>query len=123
MSIALRRVYEDSDDQRSRDFLVDRLWPRGKRKVDLADVTWLKEVAPSDPLRRWFAHEPARWKEFVRRYEVELNAHPETWQPLVAAAKRGRVILLFAAKDTEHNNAVALKRFLEQKLGRRRAPS
>lgn len=120
MSIALRRVYEDGHNEPNRHFLVDRLWPRGKRKVDLEDVMWLKEVAPSDALRRWFAHDPSRWKEFVRRYQVELDAHPDAWQPLLDAAKRGRIILLFGAKDQEHNNAVALKAYIEQKLAKRR---
>jgi uncharacterized protein YeaO (DUF488 family) len=121
MSIELRRVYEDGVHEPGRPFLVDRLWPRGKRKVDLEDVMWLKDVAPSDPLRRWFAHEPSRWDEFVRRYQLELDAHPDAWRPLLAAAKRGHIVLLYAAKDEEHNNAVALKGYIDRKLAKRRS--
>lgn len=99
-------------------FLVDRLWPRGKRKDALALDGWLREVAPSDRLRQWFKHDPARWDEFVRRYDAELDAHPDAWEPLLDAASHGEVTLLFGARDEEHNNAVALKQYLERKLGR-----
>jgi len=77
---------------------------------------WLKEVAPSNALRRTFHHDPARWEEFQARYAVELEANPKAWQPILQAARDGRVTLLFAAKDTEHNNAIALKIFLDRKL-------
>ena len=121
MSIEVQRVYGEPATRRGRRFLVDRLWPRGVRKEDLGLDAWVKEVAPSDRLRRWFGHDAARWDEFVRRYRAELDAHPDAWKPLRDAAKRGRVVLLFGAKDEEHNNAVALRDYLERKLGARAA--
>lgn len=117
MSIEVRRVYDEQQrGRRGRRFLVDRLWPRGVRKDSLPLEGWLKDVAPSDRLRRWFGHDPERSGEFVRRYGAELDEHPEAWRPLRDAARRGRVVLLFGAKDEEHNNAVALQRYLERKL-------
>jgi uncharacterized protein YeaO (DUF488 family) len=120
VSIDVRRVYDDEGRGGEQRYLVDRLWPRGKKKDDLHLDGWLKEVAPSDGLRRWFGHDPERWEEFVRRYDAELEAHPEAWQILLDAARHGDVMLLFGAKDEEHNNAVALKGYLERKLKRRR---
>ena len=79
---------------------------------------WLKEVAPSDTLRRWFNHDPTKWKEFQRRYRVELDGKPEAWQPLLDAAERDGVTLLFSAHDLEHNNAVTLKAYLDKQLKR-----
>jgi uncharacterized protein YeaO (DUF488 family) len=96
--------------------LVDRLWPRGVTKEKLQLAGWLKEAAPSDTLRHWFDHDPARWEEFQPRYEAELEANPKAWEPILQAARNGRVTLLFAAKDADHNNAFALKAFLERKL-------
>lgn len=116
MSIHVRRVYDHGTDGGGAQFLVDRLWPRGKRKDSLALDGWVRDVAPSDRLRQWFKHDPARWDEFVRRYNAELDAHPEAWEPLLDAASHGDVTLLFGAKDEEHNNAVALKQYLERKL-------
>jgi uncharacterized protein YeaO (DUF488 family) len=116
MTIEVRRVYSKHPIHRGKCFLVDRLWPRGVRKADLPIDGWLKDVAPSDELRRWFGHDPDRWGEFVRRYRKELDRHPEAWVPLGKAAKRGRLILLFAAKDEEHNNAVALRDYLERNM-------
>jgi uncharacterized protein YeaO (DUF488 family) len=75
---------------------------------------WLKEVAPSNDLRRWFAHDPAKWDEFQRRYRAELDAKPSAWEPLVEACRQGNVTLLYAARDTHHNNAIALKAYLEE---------
>jgi uncharacterized protein YeaO (DUF488 family) len=116
MSIEVQRVYEARHTRRGRQFLVDRLWPRGVKKADLELDGWLKDVAPSDRLRRWFAHDPNRWDEFAHRYADELDQHPDAWKPLRDAAKRGKVVLLFGAKDEAHNNAVALKQYLERKL-------
>ncbi len=114
--IRLRRVYEAEEEDEGVRFLVDRLWPRGLSKDSLSYQAWLKDIAPSDGLRRWFAHQPEKWEEFQRRYAAELDAKKESWEPLVEAARRGDVTLLFAAKDREHNNAAALKRYLEQQL-------
>ena len=114
--IQVKRVYDpDSPSDGSR-FLVDRLWPRGTRREALRLDGWLKEVAPSDALRHWFGHEPAKWEEFRRRYAAELDGKPEAWQPILQAAQRGNVTLLYSARDTEHNNAVALKAYLEERL-------
>ncbi len=113
--IQTRRVYEPPGPEEGARLLVDRLWPRGVRKEGLHLTGWLREIAPSAPLRQWFDHDPARWTEFQRRYFAELEEHPGGWQPILQAARGGKVTLLFAAKDAEHNNAVALKTFLERK--------
>jgi uncharacterized protein YeaO (DUF488 family) len=114
--IRVKRVYEPPSAEDGRRYLVERLWPRGLRKDALPLDGWLREVAPSDALRRWFGHDPARWEEFRRRYAAELDARPDTWRPLLEAARQGPVTLLFSARDTEHNNAVALKAYLDTKL-------
>ncbi|MDE3017440.1 MAG: DUF488 domain-containing protein [Nitrospirota bacterium] len=111
--IQVKRVYDPPGERDGRRFLVDRLWPRGMAKDSLKVDGWLKEVAPSHELRRWFAHDPARWKEFLRRYAEELDGKPDTWAPLLLAAGKGPVTLLFAAKNEQANNAVALKIYLE----------
>lgn len=77
---------------------------------------WMREVAPSGDLRRWFGHDAGRWEEFRRRYFAELDGRPESWMPLLEAARKGPVTLLYSARDTEHNQAVALKEYLESKL-------
>lgn len=104
--------HEPSDGKR---YLVDRLWPRGISKPALAISGWLKEVAPTDVLRRWFNHDPDKWPEFRRRYFAELDSHPEAWKPLVDAARQHPVTLVYGAKDTEHNNAVALAEYLTKR--------
>jgi uncharacterized protein YeaO (DUF488 family) len=114
LMIQTRRVYETPEPSDGTRFLVERLWPRGMKKEALKLDGWLKEVAPSAELRRWFGHDPAKWEEFRRRYFAELDQHPEAWQRIQEAARRGKVTLLYSARDTEHNNAVALKQFLEQ---------
>lgn len=115
--IKLKRVYDPAEPSDGKRFLVERLWPRGVRKDALPLDGWLRDVAPSDELRRWFHHDPARWEDFQQRYWAELETKPETWKLLVEAARQGDVTLLFSARDTEHNNAVALKAFLESRLG------
>jgi uncharacterized protein YeaO (DUF488 family) len=115
-SIRTRRVYDPRAPDDGARLLVDRLWPRGLKKEKLQLAGWLKEVAPSDSLRQWFRHDTARWAEFQSRYSAELEKNPPAWQPILQAARKGKVTLLFAAKDADHNNAVALKAFLERKL-------
>jgi len=115
--IRIKRTYEAQEKMDGARFLVDKLWPRGVKKERLQLEGWLKEVAPSDGLRKWFGHDPAKWPEFRQRYEVELEQRPENWEPLLKAARKGTVTLLFGARDTEHNNAVALKGFLEKRVG------
>lgn len=116
--IRLKRAYDAPAADDGTRYLVDRLWPRGVRKDKLQIAEWLKDVAPSTELRRWFNHDPAKWDEFQRRYTAELEAKPETWAPLLAAARTGPVTLVYSAKDTAHNDAVVLKGFLEQRLHR-----
>jgi uncharacterized protein YeaO (DUF488 family) len=109
-------VYESATSSDGARFLVDRLWPRGIKKEELKMKAWLKAVAPSPDLRKWFAHDPDKWQEFQKRYRAELKANPDSWEPLLEAAKQGDVTLLYSARDTEHNSAVLLKEFLEERL-------
>jgi uncharacterized protein YeaO (DUF488 family) len=111
--IRTRRVYDPPEPGDGTRFLVERLWPRGMKKEELPLDGWLKDAAPSDELRRWFSHDPAKWDEFRRRYYAELEGKPDVLQPLREAARQGNVTLLYSARDTEHNNAVALKEYLE----------
>jgi uncharacterized protein YeaO (DUF488 family) len=114
--IQLARVYDSERGGAGARFLVERLWPRGIKKTNLKIDGWLKDLAPSTELRKWFSHDPAKWNAFRRRYFAELRAHPEAWQPILEAARRGTAILLYSSHDEEHNNAVALKEFLEQQV-------
>jgi|SRR5579862_8286544 len=116
--LVLKRAYEKASAQDGVRFLVDRLWPRGVRKADLRIDGWLKDAAPSDALRRWFAHDPERWSEFRRRYFAELDQHAEACAPLRQAVRQGRVTLVYSAKDAEHNNAAALRDYLAAGKGR-----
>ncbi|MBX7234417.1 MAG: DUF488 domain-containing protein [Caldilineales bacterium] len=111
--IRVKRAYDTAEAADGERFLVDRLWPRGVTKEVLRLAGWLREVAPSDELRRWFGHDPDRWAEFQRRYGAELDGKPESWQPLLEAAARGDITLVYGTKDTQHNNAAALKSYLE----------
>ncbi len=115
--VRVKRAYEPVARADGTRFLVERLWPRGVKKESLHHDGWLKEVAPSDALRRWFGHEPAKWNEFCRRYRAELDARKEAWHPILEAARRGTVTLLYSARDMEHNNAAALKAYVEKHLG------
>jgi uncharacterized protein YeaO (DUF488 family) len=114
--IQLKRVYEKPEAHDGVRFLIERLWPRGVRKADLVTDGWQKEAGPSGELRKWFSHDPEKWTEFQHRYFAELDTRPEAWAPILKAAERGRVTLLYSSHDTEHNNAVALKRYLEAKV-------
>lgn len=114
--IVLKRAYEFPTERDGERILVDRLWPRGVAKGELRLDGWLKEVAPSPELRKWFGHDPARWAEFRRRYERELS-RPEVRPRLVELARRGsrgRLTLVYAAKDELHNHAVVLRGFLDR---------
>lgn len=114
--ISIKRVYEASAESDGIRFLVDHLWPRGLKKKEANVRFWIKAVSPSNELRHWFGHEPAKWREFQSRYFAELDQKAETWQPLLKAAKEGDITLVFSARDEEHNNAVALKNYLDKKL-------
>lgn len=111
-AIRLLRVYDHEHDVAGRIFLVERLWPRGVRRDDVRLDGWVKDVAPSTELRRWFGHDPEKWDEFRHRYGAELDANPQAWQPLVDAASTHDVTLLYSSRDREHNNAVALRDYL-----------
>jgi len=112
-AILIKRVYEPAADEDGVRFLVDRLWPRGVKRTTMQMDAWLKEVAPSDSLRRWFGHDASRWEEFQRRYFAELDGKPDAWQPILEAAARNTVTLLYAARNEDINHALALKRYLD----------
>ena len=111
--LTTKHVYEPISTEDGTLFLVDRLWPRGMKKERLEGVVWIKELGPSTDLRHWFNHDPEKWDQFKERYFVELEAKQALLTPIQEAAKKGRVTLLFATKEEEHNNAVALKEYLE----------
>ncbi|MBI2998639.1 MAG: DUF488 family protein [Deltaproteobacteria bacterium] len=114
--ITVKRVYEPAAEDEGARFLVDRLWPRGLKKESVRLNGWLRDVAPSDRLRRWYDHRSDRWEEFRRRYFTELDKRPNGWRPILEAGRRGNVTLLFGARDLEHNNAVALRDYLMARL-------
>ena len=114
--IQLRRVYDKATSKDGRRFLVERLWPRGIKKSELRIDAWLKDVGPSTSLRKWFSHDPKKWEEFRHRYFGELKNNVQPCKVIQEAAEHGRVTLVYSSHDTEHNNAVALKEFLETKL-------
>ena len=113
--VRIKRVYEPPSAADGRRILVERLWPRGLTKQKARVDLWLKEVAPTSALRRWFGHDPGKWREFQHRYTAELKANAHTLQQLRAVAAAGRVTLVFAARDVQQNSAVVLRRLLEQK--------
>jgi uncharacterized protein YeaO (DUF488 family) len=111
--IQVRRAYEPAGRADGFRVLVDRIWPRGLKKEQAAIDLWLKDVAPSSGLRKWFGHDPAKWDEFRRRYASELDREPDAIRLLREKSRRGTLTLVFAAKDEAHSNAVALKEYLE----------
>jgi uncharacterized protein YeaO (DUF488 family) len=117
--IRLKRAYDSASKDDGTRFLVERLWPRGVSKAALHLDAWLKDVAPSTELRRWFSHDPSKWKEFQRRYFAELKANSMSVEPILEANRSGPVTLVYSSHDQEHNNAVALKAFLAGKIIRR----
>jgi uncharacterized protein YeaO (DUF488 family) len=121
MSVSIKRAYEPPSDEDGVRVLVDRLWPRGVSKAAARIDHWLKDVAPSDGLRKWFGHDPARWGEFRKRYFRELSGQGGTLAELRKLARRGRVTLVYAAKDEEHNDAVALRELLSRRAAPKRA--
>jgi uncharacterized protein YeaO (DUF488 family) len=111
--IKLKRVYDKRSSTDGVRYLVERLWPRGMKKTQLHLDDWLKDVAPSTELRKWFNHDPEKWDQFRRKYVAELNRAPEACEPIRQAARAGTVTLLYSSHDGEHNNAVALKEYIE----------
>jgi len=118
--IGLKRVYEAATPEDGIRVLVERLWPRGVKKNSAQLDQWAKEVAPSGALRTWFHHDPKRWQEFKHRYFRELDQNVESWKPLLETASGRRVTLVYSSHDSEHNNAVALKQYLDRRRHRSR---
>ena len=116
MAIDLKRAYDPPAKSDGRRILVDRVWPRGIARDDLRIDAWLKDLAPSTELRKWFGHDPAKWDEFRKRYARELEQRSDALEELVKKARAGHITLVFGARDPEHNNAVALKEDLERRL-------
>ncbi|OPZ44862.1 MAG: hypothetical protein BWY93_00214 [Euryarchaeota archaeon ADurb.BinA087] len=114
--IRTKRVYDTPDEGDGFRVLVERLWPRGMRKERAAIDLWMRDAGASPALRKWFAHDPAKWEEFEDKYFYELSEKPEVIDQLAGLAREHPVItFLFAAKDEEHNNAVALKQYLDMR--------
>jgi uncharacterized protein YeaO (DUF488 family) len=111
-SVRIKRIYELPDPSDGFRVLVDRLWPRGISKERAALDLWMKEIAPSAELRRWFGHDPERWTEFQARYRAELKKHESDLDELRSKVRKGTVTLLFGARDVEHNEAVVLQKLL-----------
>ena len=116
MPIHLKRAYDKPARNDGQRILVDRLWPRGVSKNEARIDLWLKDIAPSSELRKWFNHDPEKWREFKTRYFRELPTHVDVLQELASKARAGSVTLVFAAKNEEFNNAVAIKEYLDKHL-------
>ncbi len=114
MNIKIKRVYEQPDKDDGVRILVDRLWPRGLTKEKAGVDLWLKEIAPSTELRKWFDHDPEKWQHFRRRYETEIRHNDDLIKVLVDKGRKGTVTLVYGARDEEHNEALVLKHFLEK---------
>jgi uncharacterized protein YeaO (DUF488 family) len=111
--IRLKRAYDAPSDDDGTRILVERLWPRGVSKKEAAIDLWLKEVAPSTPLRKWYGHDPDKWEEFRKRYRAELDQKGDLLDDLKQKIRSGPVTFVYAARDEEHNSALALKEYLE----------
>lgn len=118
MPLKVKRVYEAAQAEDGYRVLVDRLWPRGLTRQTAVIDAWLKECAPSADLRRWFGHDPAKWPQFQQRYFKELDAKKAVLADILTKSRAQPVTLLYAAKDAHHNNAVAMKSYLESRVMR-----
>ena len=118
--LRLKRAYEPASSSDGHRILVDRLWPRGLSKRRAAIDEWMKEIAPSAELRRWFGHDPDRWPEFQRRYKRELRERGDLLRKITTLASRGRVTLVFGARDEVHNDAVVLEALVRARMNRRK---
>ena len=114
MNIKIKRVYEQPDKKDGERILVDRLWPRGLTKEKASVDLWLKEIAPSTELRKWFDHDPEKWKNFRGRYETEIRHNDDLIKVLKQKARKGTITLIYGARDEKHNEALVLKQFLEK---------
>jgi len=115
--LKIKRVYDEPSKADGRRILVDRLWPRGLKKEDAHIDEWFKELSPSNELRKWFNHDPKKWGEFRKRFFSELREHEELMDSVISAARKGSVTLLFGSKEERFNNAVALKEYIESRMG------
>lgn len=113
MTIKIKRVYDPPTPADGRRILVDRLWPRGMAKANAKIDFWMKEIAPSNALRQWYAHDPQKWPEFKRKYFAELEANRETLNAFLQQLGKGKSTFLFSSKETRLNNALALKEYIE----------
>jgi uncharacterized protein YeaO (DUF488 family) len=118
--IKLKRAYDAVSATDGKRLLVERLWPRGLSKDKLKLDGWIRDVAPTTELRKWFGHDPAKWRQFRTRYFRELDSRPDSWRSIVSLARRGTVTLVYSSHDEEHNNAVALREYLQLKNKRAR---
>jgi uncharacterized protein YeaO (DUF488 family) len=116
--LRLKRAYEPKSSSDGQRILVDRLWPRGLSKRRVAIDAWMKELAPSSALRRWFAHDPRKWAEFQRRYKLELRTQSVLLDKIAQRALRGRVTLVYGARDEAHNDAVVLSALIQRRMSR-----
>jgi len=116
--LRLKRAYEPKAASDGRRILIDRLWPRGLRKRKVAIDDWMKELAPSADLRRWFAHDPRKWVEFQKRYKLELRTQADLLDKIAKRALRGRVTLVYGARDEAHNDAVVLSAVIRRRISR-----
>jgi len=114
MAVKIKRAYEPPDESDGARILVDRLWPRGLTKEKASIDLWLKEIAPSTELRKWYAHDPAKWKSFRRRYETEISHKEDLVKILKQKAREGTITLIYGARDEKHNEALILKQLLEK---------
>jgi len=112
--VKIKRVYEPVSKNDGKRVLVDRIWPRGLKKEEARLDEWLREIAPSTELRKWFGHDPKKWPAFKKKYEKELKSHFETIKRIRAEAKKKTVTLLFSARNEDQNQAVALKDILSK---------
>src|SRR5512135_2901215 len=110
--IKIKRIYDPASPDDGKRIYVDRLWPRGMKKEEVKMDEWLKEISPSDDLRKWFGHDPSKYAEFKRRYRKELEKHSEVLERIRKEGRKETVTLLFSAKDAEHNNATVMKEIL-----------
>lgn len=122
-NLAVKRAYEAAKPEDGQRILVDRLWPRGVTKAQAKLDDWLKDIAPSARLRKWFGHDPARWDEFRRRYREELKQHGPLLRELRRQARKGPITLVYAAKDEAHNEAVVLRNVILGRSPSRRSTS
>ncbi|MDE2590854.1 MAG: DUF488 domain-containing protein [Patescibacteria group bacterium] len=115
MNITIKRIYEKSSTTDGKRVLIDRLWPRGLTKEKAKIDVWLKDIAPSTELREWFGHDPVKWSEFKKRYLTEIKSNSTAMSQLEELLKKGKVTLVYAAKDKEYNDAVVLQEYLGKK--------